>query len=65
MTTREILPGEMVHHNDDFLYRDSYNQVWLVRRNSDAHLPLRIELFQKLTPPVTDTELFFRRVTSR
>lgn len=42
--------GQLIPDKDDWLYRDSYNQVWRVVRNNDFYIPLRISLEEKLTP---------------
>lgn len=56
-----IRPGIMLPINEDFLYRDSYNQVWKLIRTDNPHIPFTIELYETLNPPISPFEHLIRK----
>lgn len=62
MNLAELQVGLMIPTIDgDWLYRDSYNQVWKIVRTSDPYIPLRIELHEKLTEAISPLEALLRK----
>ena len=61
MITKELPVGVITPFKDDYLYRDSYNQVWLIRRRDEPFIPLTISLYEKLTEPIGVLESLLRK----
>jgi hypothetical protein len=57
-----IRPGVMLPVEDYFLFRDSYNQVWKLTRNSNPHIPFIISLHENLNPFIDSFENILRKL---
>jgi hypothetical protein len=55
-------PGIMVPYEGNWFYRDSYNQIWVIRRESHPALPITVSLFKNLNPEISSFEKMFREV---
>lgn len=61
MNLQELQVGVIIPFKEDWIYRDSYNQVWILRRRTDPFIPIIIELHEKLTHAITDFEKIIRK----
>ncbi len=53
----KIRPHVMVPTNENWLYRDAFNQVWLIRPTDDRRIPFTVELYETLDS-FTEEEFF-------
>lgn len=62
MNYKDLPVGQMIVHEANWLYRDSFNRVWLLRRRPEDYIiPIGIELVEDLSPPIDSLERILRK----